>query len=322
MNSRLNVTLSKFQAWAYSPNTAALFFPMAALIAVLSVLPSSHWSHSSLAVLLVAAAGAVFAMGLRLVLGRRAPAWNVYVEMAMSIIFISMLAAVGPHGHVNFAVMYFWLILFVALYFRPLVALAYIAAAGVAYALVLEFGPSVDKPVIAWFSIFGTGSLLAVVVLGLMRILHQMGSQDVLTGLPNRRSWEERVQQEIERARRDGTPLSLAVIDIDQFKVVNDRDGHHFGDRLLREFATGWSETTRTGGDFLARIGGDEFGYLAPGSDEVSVQRAVVRLSEVSPNGVRCSVGTATWDGVESAAELFRRADEAMYRAKRRSRAA
>ncbi|HUX04508.1 MAG TPA: GGDEF domain-containing protein [Acidimicrobiales bacterium] len=314
--------LSRFQELVYSPSTAALFFPVAAFIAVVSVMPGAHWSRSSLVVLYFAAGGAVFAVALRLSLGRHAPDWNVYLEMVMSIIFISLLAAVGPRGHVNFAVMYFWLILFVALYFRPRIALSYIALAGLSYVVVLGVGPSVTKPVIAWFSIFGTGMVLAVVVLGLVQTLHQMGRQDVLTGLPNRRSWEDRVEEEIERARRDGTPLSLAVIDIDHFKAVNDRDGHHVGDRLLREFATGWSETTRTGGDFLARIGGDEFGYLAPGSDEMRVQRAVVRLSEVTPNGVTSSIGTATWDGVESAAEFFRRADEAMYRAKRRSRAA
>jgi diguanylate cyclase (GGDEF)-like protein len=116
--------------------------------------------------------------------------------------------------------------------------------------------------------------------------------------------------------------LSLAVIDIDNFKTVNDRDGHQVGDLLLRKLADGWGGIVRGSGDFIARLGGDEFGLLAPNSDDIGIRRIVKRLHEISPSGVSCSIGVATWDGVETAADLFRRADEAMYRAKRERRVA
>lgn len=103
---------------------------------------------------------------------------------------------------------------------------------------------------------------------------------------------------------------------------MNDRDGHQAGDRLLREFAQGWRDLIRGGGDFLARLGGDEFGVIASNMDELGIQRLAIRLQEVTPDGVSCSVGVATWDGTETARELFRRCDEVMYRTKRRRRAA
>jgi diguanylate cyclase (GGDEF)-like protein len=107
------------------------------------------------------------------------------------------------------------------------------------------------------------------------------------------------------------------MIDIDDFKKVNDRHGHQAGDVALREFATGWYEAIRQGSDYIARVGGDEFGVLAPGTTERGAPRLAKRLRAISPRGLSCSVGVATWDRAESAEQLVHRADEAMYRAKR-----
>jgi len=194
---------------------------------------------------------------------------------------------------------------------------SHIASAGAAYAIVLGVGANVEKPVVAWLSIFGTASVAAVVVAALVNVLRRTSREDPLTGLSNRRSWDERVDEELERARRTKTTLSLAMMDIDNFKAVNDREGHQAGDRLLCHFADGWRDTIRAGGDFVARLGGDEFGLLATGSNDADIQRVVARLREISPDGVSCSIGAVTWDGSETAADLFRRADEAMYQSKR-----
>jgi diguanylate cyclase (GGDEF)-like protein len=121
----------------------------------------------------------------------------------------------------------------------------------------------------------------------------------------------------MERARRYRTPLSVVSIDVNDFKTVNDTKGHQAGDRLLRRLAEGWRSRIRGSGDFLARLGGDEFGLLAPGADELGVERITARLAEVVPDGVSCSMGSATWDGAETAAGLFRRADDRMYREKK-----
>ena len=304
------------------PNGAAVIFFAGGAVAGLAVLLGLHNLDRSAAILLGDVSCAVIAVCILSAIGDRLPSWTLNVDIAVATVLVSAAAAIGPNLHANFAVLYIWVALYAALYFRPLPAVLHIGAAGAAYVVVLAVGSNVDNPVDAWFTIFGTAVVSAFVVFGLVSVLRRTSREDSLTLLPNRRTWDERADEELERARRNGTPLSLAVIDIDNFKTVNDRDGHQVGDLLLRKFADGWGGVVRGSGDFIARLGGDEFGLLAPNSDDIGIRRIVKRLHEISPSGVSCSIGVATWDGVETAADLFRRADEAMYRAKRERRVA
>jgi diguanylate cyclase (GGDEF)-like protein len=272
--------------------------------------------------LLIIAAAALSASCARFALGNRPPAWSLHVDVLFGDVFISILSSIQPSARANFSVLYLWAAVFAALYFRPLFAVLHLGGVGVAYAVVLVASPGIANPVTAWMAMFGSAAILCTVTIGLVNVLRSTSVEDPLTGLANRRAWDERLDEELERARRSKTALSLAMIDIDQFKVVNDRDGHHAGDRLLCEFADGWREVIREGGDFLARLGGDEFGVVAPSTNELGVQRLAKRLQEIKPGGVSCSVGVVTWDGIETAGELYRRADEAMYRVKRERRAA
>lgn len=154
----------------------------------------------------------------------------------------------------------------------------------------------------------------------LASVLRTVAREDPLTGLANRRSWDERLDAELERAKRSGEAVSVVVADLDGFKAVNDAHGHHAGDRLLQATASSWRAATRGGGDFLARLGGDEFGLLLSGADEVGARGLARRLTEALPAGLSASVGVVTWDRVEGASDLVRRADRAMYHAKRRRR--
>lgn len=124
------------------------------------------------------------------------------------------------------------------------------------------------------------------------------------------------MSEELKRSHRTGAPLSIAMMDLDGFKAVNDRSGHKAGDLLLQDFANGWQRTIRGGGDFLARLGGDEFGLLAPGSDADGVRRLTERFGDLMQNTVACSIGAVTWDGSEGADDLLRRADAVMYEEK------
>jgi diguanylate cyclase (GGDEF)-like protein len=236
----------------------------------------------------------------------------------MGTLCASVLIVVGVTGHVPFADLYIWVVLFAALYFRPVGALAHAAAAGAAYTLVLAFGPVTVAPIQAWCGVFGTAGVAGAIVLGLVSVLRSAAGDDSLTGCANRRSWDERLEEELERSRRTGQPLSVAMIDLDAFKAVNDRGGHRAGDLLLQDVAQRWQETIRHGGDFLARLGGDEFGILAPGSDEAGIRRLARRLAEALPEGASASIGVSTWDGMENAGALLRRADQAMYMTKQR----
>ncbi|BAH77475.1 diguanylate cyclase [Solidesulfovibrio magneticus] len=101
----------------------------------------------------------------------------------------------------------------------------------------------------------------------LTRKFEQLSNQDGLTGVPNRRCFEDAFRKEWLRSRRDGTPLSALMIDIDCFKLYNDTYGHLQGDLCLRRVAEAIVEALKRPGDFAARYGGEEFVTLLPGTD-------------------------------------------------------
>ena len=142
---------------------------------------------------------------------------------------------------------------------------------------------------------------------------------DELTGLPNRRGWTAELSSTLERARRDGSGLTVAMIDLDHFKEFNDEFGHPTGDRLLKAAASAWRGQLRTV-DQLARYGGEEFIVLFHGAEVETASEALARLRSVTPSGQTFSGGLARWDGMETSDELVARADRALYEAKNAGR--
>ena len=158
------------------------------------------------------------------------------------------------------------------------------------------------------------------------RELRRFATYDELTGLPNRRAFDETFRQEMRRAERGSAPLSVVVLDLDNFKRLNDAFGHEAGDRGLRTVARALRSTARQS-DHVFRWGGDEFALLLPDSDRAGAERMVSRLikavAEVDTPGPRlgASAGVAVHvpgDGADED-DLLRRADREMYAAKRRS---
>ncbi|MEX0702024.1 MAG: GGDEF domain-containing protein [Planctomycetales bacterium] len=147
---------------------------------------------------------------------------------------------------------------------------------------------------------------------------------DPLTRLPNRDAFLEAVERERSRALRGGKPLTVAWIDCDDFKKVNDRRGHAAGDDVLRTVGKRLVDRTRAY-DVAGRMGGDEFALLLPETGGEAARAAVARIHAAlriaSPGDDRpitCSIGCATFAKIgPSAAEMLRAADEAMYVAKR-----
>jgi diguanylate cyclase (GGDEF)-like protein/PAS domain S-box-containing protein len=148
--------------------------------------------------------------------------------------------------------------------------------------------------------------------------LRDLARTDPLTGLANRRLWDERLAFELPRAARSQQPLCVAALDLDRFKPYNDRFGHGAGDALLRELTAGWRAVLRAS-DLLSRLGGDEFAVLLPDCDVPCAEVIVARLQAAMPGqaeGVGCSVGLVRWEPGEDAGELLARADVALYAAK------
>ena len=147
--------------------------------------------------------------------------------------------------------------------------------------------------------------------------LRTAAETDPLTGLVNRRAWAAQAGREVARAARLGEPLTIALLDLDDFKLVNDRDGHGAGDALLRELAHRWTRRLRRT-DLLGRHGGDEFALCLPGTDAAGAQQVLAQLRAGSP--VRWSAGTAVATTGDTVDTLLARADIALYVVKRARR--
>jgi diguanylate cyclase (GGDEF)-like protein/PAS domain S-box-containing protein len=149
--------------------------------------------------------------------------------------------------------------------------------------------------------------------------LQDIALTDELTGLPNRRRWQEDLEREMARARRSRSGLCVSMIDLDGFKAFNDTHGHQAGDTLLRETSRAWSEVLRAT-DIIARYGGDEFLLLLPDCPVDEAITVIDRLRAATPDELTCSIGLTSSIGDEDSELVLGRADSALYDAKRRGR--
>jgi diguanylate cyclase (GGDEF)-like protein/PAS domain S-box-containing protein len=156
--------------------------------------------------------------------------------------------------------------------------------------------------------------------------LRHQAEHDPLTGLANRRRFEQELERQIERSSRHAEEAALAVIDLDSFKEVNDVHGHSAGDKLLAAVAAALAERLRAT-DVAARIGGDEFAAILIGVDECGAEIAAGALAAAISDHARAagfvasaSVGVEMIEPGSCADELFARADRAMYAVKRAAR--
>ena len=188
-----------------------------------------------------------------------------------------------------------------------------------------------------FYAALGSFALLVLVVLTFARpILNTVGdfrrvasqaATDGLTGLANRRSFDDELALEWRRAERVGDSLALLLIDLDDFKSINDGHGHQAGDAVLRRVGAILDSGARQV-DLAARYGGEEFALLAPETDvvgatklaerlRVDLEAATVELPNGSEVSVTASFGVAVKGGLERAEQLVASADEALYEAKR-----
>jgi diguanylate cyclase (GGDEF)-like protein len=159
------------------------------------------------------------------------------------------------------------------------------------------------------------------------RRLDELTITDALTGLRNRRYFMERLEQALALAERGAEPVSIALVDLDRFKRINDGAGHWTGDEALRAAAAAMTAVVRRG-EVVARVGGDELAVLLPCADRIQGQRAAERVraaiagarvrSDGGPIRLTASVGVACSSDIDrpTVRRLYSAADAALYRAK------
>ena len=287
-------------------------------------------------VLLATAAGAALLGALLLFVYDRTPPWAFHVAVVLG----TVLASAGTYGWGSESAYgplpYVWVTLFAFHFFARGPALVHLAliAAGYALALVLE-EPS-ENPLDGWVAtvatLLVTGLFVSVVSDSINRLISRLSHaahRDALTGLLNRRGFQNIFDSELERARRADQPLSLIVGDLDRFKRVNDAHGHAAGDAVLTRVADAIGHAKR-GFDSAARVGGEEFAVLAPDCDEngaymlaerirAAVHEALSKQEDNGPLTISFGISTYPLHG-QSADGLLRTADQALYAAKRLGR--
>jgi diguanylate cyclase (GGDEF)-like protein len=307
---------------------AGLYVAGATLALLTVLLP--HPARANVTVLLAIVGDAYVIGALLYTRARSLPPWILRLALAWGSTLITGVAYCSAETPSPLVFFYLWIFLYSAYFFTRRQALAQIGYVGVAYGALLLAAPP-HGGIAAWW-IVGMGTLLvAAILIATMRErlelliarLYDAARTDPLTKLPNRRGFRELLDLELERARRGGTRVTVVVGDLDHFKEVNDRSGHHVGDAALQRVARILDRGARQI-DAAARVGGEEFALVLPDTDERGALIVAERLrSEVREEfshdvvPITISFGIATFpDHGETAASLLRAADEALYGAK------
>jgi diguanylate cyclase (GGDEF)-like protein/putative nucleotidyltransferase with HDIG domain len=304
----------------------------ATLVGLTVLLPHSARSNDAgiLAIVVVA-----YAIGALLWWRARSlPDWALPVALAVGSTLVTALAYFSGEAPSPLVFFYLWVFLFSAYFFTKRVAALQIAYVGVAYGALLVVRPPASGAVAWWVVAMGTLLVAAVLILtmrdrveALIAKLFDAARTDPLTKLANRRGFRELLDLELERARRGETAMTVLVGDVDHFKEVNDRSGHHVGDAALQRVAGVLAQGIRKL-DAAARIGGEEFAVVLPDTDTeeafLIAERLRVALRDAFTGDtvpITISFGVASYPlHGETAASLLRAADDALYGAKESGR--
>jgi diguanylate cyclase (GGDEF)-like protein len=275
---------------------------------------------------------AIVALGTAaLVLTLRPLSWPLlHAGVALGTALITAAVELSGELHGAYAFYYLWVAMFAAYFFSRRALAAHLTLIALAYGGVILASGGPDEWGMGWMLTIGSLTIVAVLVRGLKervdRLLVQLSKAadtDVLTGLLNRRGFNRRLREELQRAGRSEQPLALVVADLDRFKALNDEFGHPAGDEALRRVSALLGDAKRDS-DTMARIGGEEFALVLPYTDRVGAQAMAERIrgtirSEFAERGVAltASFGIAVYpeDG-DTQDLLMRAADAALYAAK------
>jgi diguanylate cyclase (GGDEF)-like protein len=294
---------------------AALCLVAAVMLGVVASWPLSPESASGMHALL-----SVVALGVAtlLLVLPSVPGWLLHGCLLLWFGVVSLLVAtsVVAVGSAATAVAYTWSSLYTAHFFRPGIARAYAGLTAVVLAGALLVTPRPGDATL-WLVITLTVGAGGEVISRLHRQMRRAAVTDELTGVYNRAGLVALGGREVAAARRSGAPLCVAVLDLDDFKQVNDQQGHAAGDRLLAALAQHWRTRLRPA-DLLFRSGGDEFVLLLPATTREQGEVVLERLR--ADVGCSWSTGLADFGPDDSLETGLARADRELYDAKSRRR--
>jgi diguanylate cyclase (GGDEF)-like protein len=258
--------------------------------------------------------GTVGSLTIRLLAGRL-PWWAIHAAVMLMSTLVALLAwrSATAVGIVGLAPALIALGLFSAHFFDLRSARLHVCL----LVVIATAGALAAKPEVAAVPLLAnmvSVAALAEVQGRLARNLRTAAATDPLTGVTNRRAWEAEAARHLSRAARTGEPLSFALLDLDDVKEVNDREGHGAGDTLLRELTAGWAARLRQA-DLLGRYGGDEFVLCLPATDEQGAREILQQLDATHP--FAWSVGVATARPGDTLPTVLSRADADLYLQKR-----
>ena len=293
-----------------------IFFASGATLALAGLLLPHVPYRNTGATALLAASGYPVAL-LLFWCGRRLSIGAFHVLTAAGTLIVTLAIALGHGSRLAdlSPLFYMWVPIFAFTFFTARAALVQVLWIAASYSVVLSF--QADPAIISQCVIvIGVLTVTSGAVHSLVRQITRLARTDSLTGLANRRVFDERLAAEMARARRTLTPVCVAVIDLDDFKRVNDELGHQAGDALLAQLAPCWIPELRAT-DCLARYGGDEFAMVFPDTAISRAAQVIDRLRNAAPD-VSFSAGIAQADTTDDADSLVSRADSDLYAAKHR----
>lgn len=295
----------------------AVFFAGGGLLCLSALgLPQGPHTHAG-GIIAVGAVALAAAGGLHW-LAERTPAWLFHMMVLAGNVLITLVVLLAGPGvpAANWAVMYVWSPVFTAAFCSRAEFAAHFSSTVVLHTLALLALGEQATVVPRVLMVTVTALVVSSVIGSLVGQIRRTAGTDPLTGLPNRRQFEQVLDREHALAERRGHVLAVAVLDLDRFKELNDQYGHAYGDQVLRRAADAWQARLRRG-DVLARIGGDEFGLVLPDCSVEDAGRLGEQLVAATPDEVGATVGVTVVGPDETATEALAAADAALYVRKR-----